>query len=250
MPTRRHAKKRIPPNGTALLLIDVINDLAFEGAEGLIEAAEEMAPRLLALKRRAERPKLLDSVRMVWRTPHLVILLAVVMAASLTMDPIQTVTPEFSKAVFHQSDTLTGYLIGAFGVGAVIASVFPLHEPSDRSIALLFALFGGGMVGFALAPGVVPAFIALGIAGLGYLAGQTRATTLLQLEVAEHERGRVMALWSVAFQGSRPLASLIDGGIATVGGPRLATIVMSVPSFVVAVLLLVMRDRRPKPTHA
>ncbi len=43
----------IPVSGTALLLIDVINDLAFDGSEALISDAELMAPRLAALKRRA-----------------------------------------------------------------------------------------------------------------------------------------------------------------------------------------------------
>jgi nicotinamidase-related amidase len=39
--------------GTALLLIDVINDLAFDGATPLIEAAKTMSLRLAALKKRA-----------------------------------------------------------------------------------------------------------------------------------------------------------------------------------------------------
>jgi nicotinamidase-related amidase len=43
----------IPVAGTALLLIDVINDLAFEGSRPLVEQAEAMAVRLAALKRRA-----------------------------------------------------------------------------------------------------------------------------------------------------------------------------------------------------
>ena len=43
----------IPAAGTALLLIDVINDLAFEGSEALVAQAEPMAARLAALKRRA-----------------------------------------------------------------------------------------------------------------------------------------------------------------------------------------------------
>ena len=44
----------IPVAGTALLLIDVINDLAFEGSEALVEQAEPMALRLAVLKRRAK----------------------------------------------------------------------------------------------------------------------------------------------------------------------------------------------------
>src|SRR5689334_16423411 len=46
---------RVPARGTALLLIDVINDLDFAGAEALIAEAEPMARRLAALKRRAAR---------------------------------------------------------------------------------------------------------------------------------------------------------------------------------------------------
>jgi nicotinamidase-related amidase len=43
----------LPVAGTALLLIDVINDLAFEGSEALVSQAEPMALRLSTLKRSA-----------------------------------------------------------------------------------------------------------------------------------------------------------------------------------------------------
>jgi nicotinamidase-related amidase len=45
----------VPVEGAALLLIDVINDLSFEGAGPLIAQAESMAGRLASLKRRAVR---------------------------------------------------------------------------------------------------------------------------------------------------------------------------------------------------
>ena len=43
----------VPVAGTALLLIDVINDLAFDGSEALVARAESMAAPLARLKRRA-----------------------------------------------------------------------------------------------------------------------------------------------------------------------------------------------------
>jgi nicotinamidase-related amidase len=46
---------RVPPVGTALLLIDVINDLAFAGSDVLIAQAEPMSVRLAAFKGRAAR---------------------------------------------------------------------------------------------------------------------------------------------------------------------------------------------------
>jgi nicotinamidase-related amidase len=43
----------IPVSGTALLLIDVINDLAFDGSDALVAQAESMAAPLARFKRRA-----------------------------------------------------------------------------------------------------------------------------------------------------------------------------------------------------
>lgn len=43
----------VPVAGTALLLIDVINDLAFDGSDAIVTQAESMARSLARLKRRA-----------------------------------------------------------------------------------------------------------------------------------------------------------------------------------------------------
>ena len=53
--TRSNAESAVavPVAGTALLLIDVINDLAFDGSEPLVAQAESMAAPLARLKRRA-----------------------------------------------------------------------------------------------------------------------------------------------------------------------------------------------------
>ena len=50
---RKEGTVAVPVPGTALLLIDVVNDLDFPGSEVLVEQAEPMALRLAALKRRA-----------------------------------------------------------------------------------------------------------------------------------------------------------------------------------------------------
>jgi nicotinamidase-related amidase len=55
--TLKTARRRtpVPAAGTALLLIDVVNDLAFPGSDELIAQAEPMAQRLAVFKRRAAR---------------------------------------------------------------------------------------------------------------------------------------------------------------------------------------------------
>ena len=50
---RRIRRIPVPVAGSAVLLIDVINDLEFDGSEALVAQAEPMATRLAVLKRRA-----------------------------------------------------------------------------------------------------------------------------------------------------------------------------------------------------
>jgi MFS family permease len=182
---------------------------------------------------------------------HLLMLLVIVAAVSLTMDPVSTLTPAYATKYFHRPDTFAGLLIGAFGAGAVIGSVIPLRDTNrpGRRIALMLAIFAGGMLSFAFLPSLALALATLAIAGFGYLIGQTSATTQLQLAVADRERGRVMALWSIAFLGTRPIAALVDGGLAALVGPRVATILMALPTAGAATLALRVHAQRASP-HA
>lgn len=177
--------------------------------------------------------------------------LVVVAAVSMTMDPISTLTPAFGTTFFHKPDTFAGTLIGAFGLGAVVASVVPFHDtdaPSQR-IAAMLSILAASMIAFGLLPTLAPSLVVLAVGGFGYLIGQTSATTQLHLSVADQERGRVMALWSIAFLGTRPIAALVDGALASIVGPPAATITMAVPTIVAVVLVLRVspsRDDRPR----
>jgi predicted MFS family arabinose efflux permease len=202
-------------------------------------------PRTSRAPRSEHRPQLRESIRIVRRDKELLILLIAVAAVSITMDPVATLTPQFAKDILHRADTMSGALMGAFGGGAVIASLFPYHQDHRlvRLIAPMLVLMGGGMVAFALMPGIWAAAVCLVLAGFGYLAGQTRATALLQLAVDDDQRGRVMALWAVAFLGARPVASLIDGGLAKLAGVRIATIILAIPVIATSALVFVASRR-------
>lgn len=200
--------------------------------------------------RPARRPRLSESLRLVRDDRELALLLAAVAAVSITMDPVNTLGPIFATQLFGRPDTVAGVLIGAFGAGAVLASFFPAARsdtPLPR-VGVLIGVMALGMAGFAVAPGFGVSLAVLAVAGFGYLSGQTRATTLLQFRVADEQRGRIMALWSVAFLGSRPIASLLDGALASAAGPRVATLAMTLPAIAVAAALVLHGNgRRMQP---
>jgi hypothetical protein len=103
-----------------------------------------------------------------------------------------------------------------------------------------------GIVAFSLSPSLVVAFPFLFVAGFGYLSSNTGATSRLQLEIEESQRGRITALWSVAFLGLRPFASLADGGLAGAFGVRVAGVVLALPALAVGAAILLF----PRPLGA
>jgi len=201
-------------------------------------------PAARQLARRGEA-RLRESLRLVRDQPRLLAFLLIVTAVGFASDPVNTEAPAFAHA-FGRPDTDAGYLIGAFGAGAVIAAFLLAGRVagSRRRMFTTLSVLGAGVMGFSLSPWLPVAYVFLALAGFGYLASNTSATSRLQLDVAEDQRGRIMALWSVAFLGLRPIASLTDGAIAGAFGVRPAGVVLALPALLAALAILEVERRR------
>lgn len=164
---------------------------------------------------------------------------------SFATDPINTEGPALAHE-FGLSSTWAGAIVGLFGVGAVSAGILVGGRIATRGrTAITLAVMGIGIVGLGVLPWFAVALVFAAAAGFGYLSSNAAATTQLQLGVDETQRGRVMALWSVAFLGIRPIASLLDGALASTAGVRVATALMATPAFLVAggLFLSIVRSR-------
>ena len=152
------------------------------------------------------------SIGILRRRPQLVVFLLIVAAVGFASDPVNTLAPAWAHA-FGRQDTVAGYIIGVFGAGAVTAGLVVAGRVggSRRRMFTTLLMLSLGMIAFSITPWLPLALPFLFVAGFGYLASNTHATSRLQLGVEPWERGRIMALWSVAFLGLRPFASIIDG---------------------------------------
>jgi MFS family permease len=189
-----------------------------------------------------------DSLRLLRDQPRLAALLGIVMLVGFASDPINTLAPAFAEA-FGRPDTDAGFVIGVFGAGAVTAA-FTLAgriAGSRRRLAVTLTLLGAGVAAFAATPWLPVALAILFVGGFGYLASNTAATARLQLEVEEAQRGRIMALWGVAFLGLRPVASLIDGAIANAFGVRAAGVALAVPALAAAAAIVLLGRKGDGP---
>lgn len=66
------------------------------------------------------------------------------------------------------------------------------------------------------------AIVWLFLAGTGFLLGLTDLTTTLQESIDDHDRPRVMGLWTVAFLGARLPAATLNGAVADLFGLSVA----------------------------
>src|SRR2546430_7418174 len=194
----------------ASFLLNSFSYLVFVGALLAIRPrAQETAAR--------ETSRLRDALGLLRDDPRLLAFLIVVAAVGFASDPVNTLAPAFAHEFGHH-DTVAGFIIGAFGAGAVTAAIVVAGRVagSRRRLAVTLALLGGGVIAFALSPWLWLGFVFLFVGGFGYLASNTSATSRLQLGVTEAPRGRTMAPWGVAFLALPPIASPADGAIRPV----------------------------------
>lgn len=81
-------------------------------------------------------------------------------------------------------------------------------------------------------------FVALVFVGYGSNAFNSMARTTLQLGSVPAMRGRVMALWSVAWVGSTPIGGPIVGWVGQNVGARWSLVVDALPTMLAGVLAL------------
>jgi MFS family permease len=203
---------------------------------------------LIPFVRPVSTPRLRDSLRLVKQDPRIAVLLYVIAAMNLSTDPPATIGPAFMSQALDHRDSLAGLLVGAFGLGAVVCAFTVSHRlrGSRRGIATSLGVAGLGTAAYAFSPTIGFALLFLFVMGFGYLATNTATTTRLQLSVEPGQRGRIMALWSIAFLGVRPIGSLADGAIASVAGVRVASFVMSLPALLggAAIFVSILVHRR------
>jgi MFS family permease len=181
----------------------------------------------------------LAGLRRVIADRRAVVLLGTMVAIGFATDPINTLTPPMAREV-GGADGLVGLMVSAFGAGAVVAafSVKRIRERigRERAAAAGMGALAAAIAAFGLSQ--VPAYAVgtLAIAGAGFIVAITSVTTQLQDRVPDQMRGRVMALWGVAFLGTRPFSAAIDGGIADLSSPRVAAMAMAATACAAALL--------------
>ena len=136
--------------------------------------------------------------------------------------PYTVLMPVFASKILHGGPHTLGFLMGAAGVGAIIAAFSLAARKSVRGlyrvIPTVAAVFGGGLVAFSFSRNLWLSLALMGVTGFGMMQGFAASNTVIQTIVDDDKRGRVMSYWTMAYMGASPFGSLLAGSLAPIIG--------------------------------
>jgi MFS family permease len=166
--------------------------------------------------------QLREGLRYAWSIPAIRLPLVLTAVIGTLAWNFQVVLPLLAKDTFGGDAGTFGTMYALMSVGSVVGALVTAHQARATQRFLLGAALALGVVLVlaAIAPTLAIEMLVLvlvGGAGIGFTA---MANGVLQTETAPEMRGRVMALFSVAFLGSTPIGGPIVGWVSEQLGPR------------------------------
>lgn len=177
-------------------------------------------------------------LRYVRETPELLIPLLMIALVGMLAWEFQVTLPLMASKVFGGGAGSYGVMASVMGVGAVAGGLISAarSRPKARSLCLAAIGWGVAITAAAVAPTLPLELIALVCVGYGSITFNSYAKTTLQLAADPTMRGRVMALWFLAWQGSTPIGGPLVGWIAQETDARWALVAGGIPTLVCGLL--------------
>jgi MFS family permease len=184
------------------------------------------------------------------RQDLLVPLLMMAIVGTLAFE-FQVTIPLMAHSEFHLGATGFGLLYAAMGVGAVASGLTLAGKVPGRvrTLTIAAAAFAVALAATAAAPGQVSAAVCLAFAGAASVVYSSSTNATLQIRVDPTMRGRVVALYVMAFIGSTAIGAPLVGVIGEIVGPR-ASLATGAAGCVAAVALALVYGRGRRGAQA
>jgi MFS family permease len=177
-------------------------------------------------------------------------LLMMALVGTLTYE-FQVSLPALVTDTFNEGATSLGWIFSAMGIGAVVGGLVSAsrHATGIRPLVASSTAFGAATAITALAPTVQVAMASLLLVGAASVWFLSVGNATLQITSQPQMRGRVMALWAVAFLGTTPIGGPLIGWVAEHASPRWALGVGAATALAAAALGASVLRGAPAPTQ-
>ncbi|QDO94713.1 MFS transporter [Formosa sediminum] len=200
---------------------------------------------LMKLPEPEERPKtdrnikleFKDAFNYIIKTPEIHSILIFTGLMSLFVLSYTTLTPAFAKDVFNGSASTLGVIDGVIGFGAFIGAIFlaSLKAGTDlsRILAINALIFGVGLVLFSKTDLYYLALVFAAVGAFGMMSIRTITNTIIQVNVPNHFRGRVISIYIMSLTGLLPIGSLVIGSVSHYIGVQNTVLIQGVLAIII-----------------
>lgn len=234
------------PAVAGLLVVAVGEGLAFtvNAATFLPVLAALLAMRTSSVRREAEGPahrQIVEGIKYAGRNTLVWLVMSLVGVSAFFVMPYSVLLPVFAKQVFRGGADIYGYLMTFAGLGALAGAltVASLGPRSPRGLLLSGAnvAFAALVLCFAFIRTFWLGAAVLAAIGFCFVVQNSLANTLIQLNVPDRLRGRVMSIYFLVFMGAMRLGSLQAGYVARYVDVQAALLIGASASLVWAALV-------------
>jgi len=168
------------------------------------------------------RGQLREGLRYAAETRHIAVPLGMMALVGLLAFEFQVSLPVFVQHTFHGGSVDYGFMTAAMGIGAVVGGLVTAARGRTgiRSMVIASTGFGVAILLCSVSPDLVLAYVAMLFTGWASVSFISIGNSTIQLAARPEMRGRVIALWQVAFQGTTPIGGPLVGWIIAVSDPR------------------------------
>jgi MFS family permease len=221
-----------------------INALSFVAVVYSLVAMDKGTLRPSAPVTRA-KGQLREGLRYIAHEPRLAIPLLMMGLVGTLAYEFQVSLPVLAKETFHGGAETYGFLTAFMGAGAVIGGLVTATRGKTglRALSIAAVVFGVAILVTAVSPVLGVAYGAMALVGWGSVSFLATGNSTLQLGSDPTMRGRVMALWAVAFLGSTPIGGPLIGWVIAQSNARIGLAIGGISCLVAAVLGFVARAR-------
>ena len=162
------------------------------------------------------------------------VLFLVTIVASVGFN-FHVILPLLASQTLETGPEVFGLLSAVFGLGALTGALVAAGIARASWKVLLLGTGGFSVALLALAPlaSVAACSVLLFLVGVAFTTWTANANSILQLNVPDHLRGRVLALYLWAFAGLAPVGGMLAGWLADIGGTELSFAVSGVTGLAV-----------------
>ncbi len=196
-------------------------------------------PELRAKIDRNIRREFTEAFAYIKNTPSVGSVIFLMGIISLLVLPFTTLTPVFAKDIFNGSASTLGTIDGIIGFGAFVSALVLASLKPDvnlnRILAINTVVFALGLILFSQTTLFPLALVFVAIGAFGMMPIITLSNTIVQINVPNQFRGRVISIYFMVFTTTLPIGSLIIGTISHYTGVQTAVLIQGILALVIAV---------------